>query len=220
MSQDFLENVREVVDASKEKGTFNILSALKDRAYPKDEVIVYLDEDVAYRAAQAQEKVNVAGLGAKKNDTAEIIAKREAELEKLEAERDEIIKELTKSRYVFKLRGISEGRREEIYNLSSEAFPVEYREERNQFSGELIREEIPNADRDRIYTNNLWASHIEAIVSPDGETQQGISVEDVEPLRNNLPLAARAAINECIEKLRLATATFMFEVDEDFLAKS
>lgn len=220
MSQDFLEGVREVVDASKQKGTFNILSALKDRAYPKDEVIVYLDEDVAYRAAQAQERVTNAGLSAKKNDDAETILKREEKVEKLQEERDAIIKELNASRYVFKLRGISEGRREEIYKLSAEAYPVEYNEERNQFSGELIREEIPNADRDRIYTNNLWAAHIDEIVSPDGEVQQGISIEDVETLRNNLPLAARGQINECIEKLRLATATFMFEVDEDFLAKS
>jgi hypothetical protein len=80
--------------------------------------------------------------------------------------------------------------------------------------------EIQNPDRDRYFTGLLWQAHIKKIVDPQGNEQEGITVEDAFELRRSLPLASIGKITEAIEKMRAATAVFMMTVDEDFLAKS
>lgn len=201
------DEIIELVEEAKKPGTFNIMNVIKERAFPTQDVNVYMDEHVAYLASDASEKL-------KRIDSAD------KEYSVVEEELNKLLAKLEESKYVFLIKGISEAKREEIFKLSSDKYPIEYREEKNVYTGETKREEIQNQERDDLFTAMLWSAHISKITSPDGSTQEHISAEDANELRGVLPIAASALINRAIEKIRSASAIFMMSVDEDFLAKS
>ena len=212
MSKSDVEKIDELVSEAKAPGTFNILNVLEERAYPRENVIVYLDEQSAYEASQLQERIDELG----KSKSLDI----QADIDVLIAERDKAIEKLESQKYVFTIVGISEGLRDDLMSEAAEKFPLEYNEIKNHLTGEIKREEIENKDRDRLFTNLLWHSQIEKITSPDGSVQTDVTIKDVEALRRQLPIAATGAITQSIERLRVSTAVFMMSVNEDFLAKS
>jgi len=197
----------ELAEQAKKPGVFSIINAIQDRAYPHDEVNIYLDEQTAYEASLVKTKLN----------STDVL---DNEYEAIEAELNKLLKTLEKSKYVFTITGISEGKREEIYDIATEKYPVEYRETKNNFTGETKREEIENVERDNFFTSLIWAAHITKIVDPEGNVQGALSPEEADTLRLSLPLASSSMINKSIETIRSSTALFMYTVDEDFLAKS
>lgn len=201
------QEIVELVEEAKKPGKFNIIDAVKDRAFPVQDVNVYLDEETAYLAADANERLKQTPAAGKEYAT-------------IQKEVDSLVSKLEESKYVFTIRGISESRRDEILKLASDKYPVEYREEKNVYTGEIKREEIEDENRNNLFTSMLWSEHIARIVAPDGSIQENISAEDAKELRGALPLASSALINRAIEKIRSASAIFMMTVDEDFLAKS
>lgn len=204
--------IEELVEEAKAPGTFNIVNVLKERAYPREEVIVYLDEQAAYDAAKIQDKIDEL--------TRKASLDVQDEIDTLIEKRDAIVESLKKNKYIFSVIGLSEGMREDLQGESAEKFPIEYDEEKNPFTGEIVKKERESKERDRLFTNLLWHSSIEKITSPDGSVQNNVTFEDINALREMLPIAAISAITQSIEKLRLSTAMFMMSVDEDFLAKS
>lgn len=207
---EIIEQAAKLVDVAKQPGTFSIVDVLKERAYPKEDVNIYLDEQAAYEASMMNEKI-------------EELKKSNADIKKIDAlveSRDEIISKFEKSKYVFSITGISEGLRDDIQEQSLEKFPMQYEEDKNPFTGEITKKEIEDKERDRYFTNLIWHESITKIVDPSGSVQEKISLEDVESLRQFLPIACIGAITQSIEKLRMSTAMFMLSVDEDFLAKS
>lgn len=209
--------VEELVAEAKSPAKFNILSVLQERAYPTDEVIVYLDEQTAYLASLAEEDIKAANAAIDKDfeDT-----KAEAKLKEAQERLDGLMAKMAESKYVFTIKGIPEGRREELLIEAEKEYPIEYDEEKNPFTGEVNRTERENRERNRLFTNMLWSENIEKITAPDGAVQEKLSTEDVKAIRASLPLASIGAINQAIEKIRAATAVFLYSVDEDFLAKS
>lgn len=207
-------NIEELVTESMSQGKFSIINVLKDRAYPSEEVTVYINEDVAYNASKLQEKIDAL------DGKFKISEQEKEKLKALRVKRTQFMRELESSKYVFSMQGISEGKREELLTIATDKFPVEYDETKNSLTGEVTKKEIENKDRDRLFTTLLWREHIKKITAPDGSVQEQISAEDVMALRNGLPIAGVGSLNEVIEKLRVSTALFMYKVDEDFLAKS
>jgi hypothetical protein len=201
------QEIIELVEEAKKPGKFNIMDVVKERAFPEQEVNVYLDEQTAYLASDMNDKIKQT-------------SPSDNEYAKMEEELSKLLSKLEESKYVFTIRGISEAKRDEVLKLASDKYPIEYREEKNTYTGEVKREEIEDQDRNNLFTSMLWSEHIIKIVSPDGSVQDNISPEDVKSLRGLLPLASSATINRTIEKIRAASAIFMMSVDEDFLAKS
>lgn len=212
MSDNAGDDVTKLIDNAKAPGTFNILNVLKERAYPKDDIHVYLDEDSAYKASVINEKIEE--LSTSEDPESQV------EIEKLIDERDALIKKIADSKYVFTMVGISEGTRDDLVNKAKEKFPIEYKHETNVLTTETSKEEIESPERDEYFTELLWEAHIEKITAPDGSVQDNIAFEDIHGLRRSLPIAAISNISTSMEKLRLATTVFMLTVDEDFLAKS
>ena len=201
------EEIIELAEEAKKPGTFNIMNVIKDRAFPSQQVNIYLDEEAAYNASDANEKLKRIDPADKEYAAAEKALK-------------ELLAKLEESKYVFTIEGISESKREEISKLAAGKFPIEYREEKNVYTGETKREEIENQERNDLFTAMLWSAHIVKIVSPSGDIQQHLSAEECNELRGALPIASSALVNQAIEKIRAASAIFMMTVDEDFLAKS
>lgn len=212
MSEEIIEQAVKLANEAKAPGVFNILNVLKERAYPKEEISIYLDEQVAYDASVLGEKIDELS---KSSDVA-----HQKKVDELIAQRDVLIKRIEESKYTFFITGLSEGMRSDIQEQSLEKFPLEYEENKNPFTGEMTKKEIESKERDRYFTLLLWHSSIQKIVAPDGSVQENVTMEDVTQLRDLLPLAGIGAITQSVEKLRTATAIFMMTVDEDFLAKS
>jgi hypothetical protein len=144
----------------------------------------------------------------------------------LEKKRDDLIEEqesyidnIRKSIFTFHLVGISEGKREEIFNKSKKKYPIEYDKNQDILRGETKVTEKESPERDSLFTDYLWLEHIESITDEEGNVQEGLRYDDVRTMRTSLPLAAIASINQGVEKLRVSTAIFLTNTAEDFLAK-
>jgi hypothetical protein len=213
------QEIREVIDEAKEPKSFNIINVLQERAYPKTSVEVVLDEDNSYRASMVKEKIEAIE---KKVGTKNASASQKETIDKLTAELEELLEKLSESKYVFHIRGISEGKREKLIADATKKYPIEYEKGAELSallgSGGELREK-PSPERDQLFTDFLWQHQIEKIVDPDGNEQTGLGYSDIRALRDNLPLSSAAKINRSIEKIRSATALFMMETGEDFLAK-
>ncbi len=215
------KEILEPVDKLKQRGVFNIADVVRGRTYPTTQVDVFIDEDIAYAISQldgliskTSESLDKKSLNKKETD--DILKRREEILE----QKEKMISEMGGSKYVFHIRGISEGDRQDIFDSVLEKFPYEYEKSRNPFSGAQEKVEIENKERDRYFTDRLWQAHITKIVAPDGSEQESITFDDAVELRRNLPLASISKVSESIEKIRVSSALFMMTVDEDFLAKS
>lgn len=209
------QDVLDSVEKAKAPGAFKILDAISGRGYPEQTVTVYLDEATAYEAALVKEELDQID---SKKSTPEIDAKRNELTEKQE----ELLENLTASAFTFHLRGVSEGKREEIYNQAKKKYPIEYETpfDISVLAGQKAeRVEKESPERDTLFTELLWAETIQKIVDPEGNEQVGITYSEVKQMRQLLPLAASAAINSTVEKLRVSSAIFMSQVNEDFLAK-
>lgn len=217
-----MSDIEEMVEEARKPGKFKIIDAVKDRAFPESFLDIYLDEALAFLIAELDEAMEETG---NSMDRKKALSKKEVdEFEKRRDEiidrKNELIEQMGGGKYVFHIKGISEGVRQDIFDKAIEKFPMKYEKNRNPYTGAMEKEEISDIDRDRYFSDMLWQAHIVKIVAPDGEEQEGISLEEATELRRNLPAASVAKISEGIEKLRIASAAFMMSINEDFLAKS
>lgn len=213
--QDILESVQ----AAKAPGTFNIVKVLQERAYPRVQVKIVLDEATIYETASVQDEIESIQSKVGKGGATET---QRIRLEELDSQYQELSEKIMSSQYTVYLMGISEGKREELYREAVKKYPIQY-EANNDLSSLLAankgREEKPSPERDALFTDYLWKGQIEKIENPDGEEQTDFSYTDIKTMRNSFPLSAIMKINEAIDKLRASTALFTMETSEDFLAK-
>lgn len=217
-----MSDVEDMVSEARKPGKFKIVDAVRDRGFPESFLDIYLDESLAFLIAELDELMDEAG---KSMDRKKALSKKETEA--FEKRRDEILdrkKELVEqmggAKYVFHIKGISEGERQDIFDKTIEKFPMKYEKNRNPYTGAMEKEEISDTERDRYFSDLIWQAYIVKIVAPDGEEQEGVTLEEATELRRSLPAASVAKISEGIEKLRIASAAFMMSINEDFLAKS
>jgi len=213
------EEIREAVDAVKAPGVFDILSVLKGRGYPETQVPVYMDENAIYAISEVKDKIeeqeNKTGLKGESEKTKKII-------EALYEEKESLTKKITASGLTVHLVGIAEGSREETYRKAVKKYPIEYEKEdpmAGLLAGGKKKEQKDSPQRDDLFTDFLWQEHIVKIVDVEGNEQTDFAYSTINQVRNQFPLSASIAINKAIEKLRDATALFVMETGEDFLAK-
>ena len=215
------EEIIEAVEKAKKPGTFKIMDVLQERAFPTEEVEVFLDESSAYLASQIEEKLKDLQKQIDKSaSSTDALKELNERYEETLAEKEKLVEQIGGSRYVFHLTGISEGQREDLYGKALEKFPMQYETDRSPFTGESEKKEIKSEERDAYFTNLLWQHYVTKIVDPEGDVQEGINYDEAVELRRLLPISATSQINNAIEKLRTTTAVFLMSVNEDFLAKS
>jgi hypothetical protein len=214
LSNEIIDSVAE----AKSPGKFNIVDVLQNRGYPETTIKVVLDESVAYKAAMIREQIEKLDdkISAK---SAQVHIDKQQELMK---SLDEVKLEIAKNSYSIHLMGISEGKREEFFNQARKKYPIEWENSNNiqdMLSGQSRKVEKESPERDALFTDYIWLGHIKKIVSPDGDEQTEFNYQSIRAMRESFPLSAIMKINESIEKLRTATAIFIMETNEDFLAK-
>jgi hypothetical protein len=213
------QEIREAVDAAKSPKTFSIINVLAERSYPKAVASVSLDEGTAYKAATLKAELDEL---IKNSGTKGATQEHRTKIDDMTSKLEELTREMMKHSYTFHITGISEGKREELAREAKKKYPIEY-DKSSQLSsligGSSEPIEKPSPERDNLFTDLLWKEHIEKIEDPEGNVQESLSYNDIKSLRGNLPLSSLAKINATIERVRTATAVFMMETGEDFLAK-
>ena len=153
-----MSDIEEAVNEAKSRGKFKIIDAVKDRAFPEMFLDIYLDEALAFLISELDEALADIGNSA---DKKKALSKKEVdEFEKRRDEildrKNELIEKMGGAKYVFHIKGISEGKRQDIYDQAIEKFPMKYEKNRNPYTGGLEKEEVDNVERDRYFTNLLW----------------------------------------------------------------
>ncbi len=213
------EDIREAVDEAKAPGTFNIISVLQNRNYPKTEVNVMLDDSLAFEASVVKEKIDAIDRAIGKNKMSQ---KQQDERESLINEKEALLDKMAACFYVVEISGISEGVREEAYAEAKKRYPIEYESSNNiseLLSGDSKRVEKESPERDSLFTDFLWQKSIQKVTDPQGNVQTEFPFAAIKSMRNQFPISAILRINNAIEQMRSASATFVMETGEDFLAK-
>ncbi len=210
------QDIRDMVDEAKTPGTFSIIKVLQERGYPEAQISVHIDEAAAYEASVVKEKLAELDEAIGKRKPTESESK---EQESLVQKQEELMGKLESSRFVFHVRGISEGKRESLINESNKKYPIEFETMPDLSTGKIDRVEKQSPERDNLFTDFLWQNSIVKIVDPEGNEHSSPSYSDIREMRSSLPLSAMSKVNEGIDKLRVSTTLFMYETGEDFLAK-
>ena len=210
------QEILESVEAAKAPGTFSIIDVLQERSYPETQTVIHLDEQAAYLASVVGEEIDELD---KKIGRSAPTSAQSKKMEELVEKKQELVEKLQKSSYTFHLMGMNEGKRESLWSEAKKKYPIQYNQIPELTTGKMTKEEKESPERDDFFTNLLWQNHIIKIVDPNGNEQSGLSFTEVREMRNIMPIAATSKINQAIEKMRIASAVFMFETNEDFLAK-
>ncbi len=214
-----IKEIQDSVAEAKNPKTFSIVEAIANRSYPKATVSVSLDEATGYEAAVLKEKI--AELSEATATKAGAVDKQK-HIDDLGEELAVLTTKMMASSYIFYIKGISEGERDALAAECKKRYPIQYEKPSEiaaLMGGAEDLKEKPSLERDNLFTDFLWRDQIYKIESPDGSVQESFTYNDAKALRNGLPLSALAKINTAVEKVRTATAVFMMETGEDFLAK-
>jgi hypothetical protein len=197
-NKEMIEQTLELVQDAQKKGTFDITAFAKDRAYPQDAVVAYLDVNSAYILTALNEKLSTVVQG--------------EEYEKLEAEANDLAKKILESKVVFHLRGVNQEIIERVTIEASKAYPL---------AKSSFGQSEESEDWIRFWTTALVAENLVKIVNADGaEDERKFSQEEVLELRKYLPKEVWELIVEKMQQLTLASSYFKGLTDAGFLPKS
>jgi len=175
--------------------TFDILDMLSGNKFPEETVRVYVNEDLMYRVAEIEEKIQ-----------------RNPEDASLEAEREELVRKAREFEFQVHVQGIPRASLMNAVQKVEEQFPSEYT---------ALGRRKPNAQADNAMAVLQWVLYVKKIVSPSGAEAGPLSEEEAEALRGQLPLPAVEAVERAIsdihEKTNKGHETLAMETD--FLSK-
>lgn len=168
-------------DLSPNATTFDVADMFTGKAYPKDTVDVFMDEETAYELHKLQAEARQAVQEGDEEKGAEI-----------EKRLRELVKKGEASKYTFHLTGVSRDDRKAVIDLVRSEFPADV---------DFLGREKPNADADEKYANLYWALHIEKITRPDGATVVAPDEAFFKVFRGNAPDPVVNAIELKIREL-------------------
>jgi hypothetical protein len=189
------EAVKLVEEAQSPK-VFNLADAIKGRAYPRKEVVIYLDEETALRILEINDLMNQ--------------SLDEEEVAKLDAEAHALSAKVKESALVFSMRGVSQATIERVL------------EDCNKKHGVAKGEDpLSNSDWFKDYVTILVAENIEHVADGAGNIDtEKFTYDRIEELRQNIPSNEWAKLVEAMQKLTLAGGYFEQLTDAGFLQKS
>lgn len=186
----------QLVEEAQSKKVFNLADAIKGRAYPKKNVVIYLDDETALRLVEVNDLINV--------------SLDEKEVAALEAEAQLLSEKIKESALVFSMRGVSQATIERVL------------EDCNKKHG-IGKDEDPlgNPAWFKDYVTLLVSENIEHVADGNGNIDdEKFTYDKIEELRKNIPSNEWAKLVEAMQKLTLAGGYFEQLTDAGFLQKS
>jgi uncharacterized protein Yka (UPF0111/DUF47 family) len=196
----------ELARQAGQHGTFSFIDRLRGRNYAKDDIDVYLDEDLGYKLERLHDAL--------KSEEVPVTMHEEI-IEQIKS----VTAALEESKYTFYLEGMSNERYDELIDEAKEQYPYEYEEFTDPWSGKKVKSVIPLDERNELFTALLWAESIKKVVDHEGNVDESINSEFVATIRRQAPLAVIKRIGDTIDKLRMASEWIEYIEDEDFLVK-
>lgn len=182
-----------------QKGTFNVLDAVKGRGYPTDKVTLYTAFDAEYEARSIEAKLKA--LEGKKA-TKEVAAQRA----ELQSSLDACLQRIKDSALTFHLRGIAPSVQEAIYAEADAHLADENNEDVKT-----------DEDRNRFANDAVIAAHIVKVVNAEGaEDGEAWTREKVEALHDLLPEGEMLKLLHKVAELSFEAAAFDKVVGPDF----
>jgi hypothetical protein len=190
--QDFKEIISLAEEAQK-RGKFNLADAIKGRSYPEKTITIFTDAKAAFELKELNDAMN-------DFDYTEPIEEYEA----LEKKAQELAKTISDSKLIFKMRGISQ---EKVQEITSKLEPE--------------GEDVSGHEYTRNFTATLVVSNIVSVENAAGEVdEREFTLEDGIALYQMLPAEGWATLVQTMEQLTLATGVFKGITDAGFLQKS
>ena len=188
------DNIIDLATEAQKKGKFSLADAIKGRAFPEASVDVYLDAASAYEFSKVQQEAKAMEAGNDEHDAA---------LLKME----ELSQKIKDSVVTFHMRGVGQGKVEEITAKAQELYP--------QVEGKEDPAWI------KYYLCALIGSNIVKVSDKEGnEDSSEFTPEDVMQLRDSMPIDSWEILIDTMQKLTLASSYFDAVTDAGFLPKS
>lgn len=185
-----------LVEEAQSPKVFSLADAIKGRAYPKKDVVIYLDDETALRIVEINDKMNE--------------SLDEKEIADLEAEAKMLSEKIKESALVFSMRGVSQATIERVL------------EDCNTRHG-ITKDQDPlgNPTWFKDYVTLLVSENIEHVADGNGNIDsEKFTYDKIEELRKNIPANEWAKLVDAMQKLTLAGGYFEQLTDAGFLQKS
>ena len=190
-----IEEAMELAEEAQSKKVFNLSDAIKGRAYPQKDVVVYLDDESAMRLVEIDDMMT---------ETTD-----QAIMKKLEVEAQTLANRIKESALTFKMRGVSQDVIELVLKQLNEKYKVK---------GSAGTE---NPDWMRDYITTLVGLNIVSVTDSSGNLDESVfDFDKTEEIRRNLPAVEWAKLVEMMQKLTLAGGYFDQLTDAGFLQRS
>jgi hypothetical protein len=191
MDENSTKEILDLVDEAHKRGKFNLVDAIKDRAYPEKSVVIYTDVVSARELYEINEKLELSA-----------IAKDAKTYSELEKKAEELATRVSESKLVFLMRGIPQDKVDAIGDSVQSASPTDLSWSKNYITG-------------------LVAASIVKVENFAGEAdEREFTTEDASRLYSSLPQESWMMLVEAVEQLTLATGIFKGITDAGFLQKS
>lgn len=184
-----------MVNEAQKKGKFNLISAIKERAYPETTVDLFIDANSAFELEQLLEELG------SMDATTKVY-------EELSTKADDLAKEILDSKITLYMRGVGQGEVERVTEEANKIYPD-------------VKEGGEDPGWIKYYLSALIASNIYKVVDNNGnEDETKFTADDVMELRSVLPIDSWEVLIETMQKLTLATSYFEKVTEAGFLPKS
>lgn len=195
-------DVTEMVEQAQNPETFSFLDVVQGRGYPKDEVVINLDEQTAYQIQKLETRI------ADQTDN--------AEADRLSKELIGLHAKLAQSRFVFKITGVSTELKEQLLEQTIAKIPDTYDTNKNFMTGQVEKVKKNNPKQGVLFSDLLWQAMVEQIVAPSGAVDTAPSLETISAFRGRAPESQLLKFNAALEKLDVAAEAFEVATDSDF----
>jgi hypothetical protein len=191
MDENSKDEILELVEEAHKRGKFNLVDAIKDRAYPEKSVVVYTDVVSARELYELNEKLELSA-----------IAKDPKTYSELEKKANELAEKVSESKLIFLMRGLPQ----ETVDAIGESV-------QNSSANDL--------SWSKDYILGLVSASIVKVENYAGEIdERKFTKEDASSLYSSLPQESWMMLVEAVEQLTLATGIFKGITDAGFLQKS
>jgi hypothetical protein len=191
-----IQEAVKLVEEAQSPKVFNLADAIKGRAYPKKDIVIYLDDETALRILEINDLINE--------------SLDEEEIGILESEAHLLSEKIKESSLIFSMRGVSQATIERVledcnkkHNIAKDQDPLN------------------NPAWFKDYVTILVAENIEYVSDGNGNIDnEKVTYEKIEEIRKNIPSNEWAKLVDAMQKLTLAGGYFEQLTDAGFLQKS
>lgn len=196
MSEEVTQEAISMAEAAQAKNVFSLADAIKGRAYPRKDIIVYLDDESAMRLVEINEELDYMPDG--------------EDAVKLNAEANLLKTKIESSALTFTMRGVNQDIIESVLTQTNVRHGLKKGEDGSDKPGWM-----------RDYITTLVGLNIVSVTNAQGEVDsEQFDYDTTDNLRRSLPASEWGKLVEAMQKLTLAGGYFDQLTDAGFLQKS